>query len=84
MSKIVAFTVKSNDMIILFACLVGWLNSLLVEIKKKSQSLKNCVGLCLGWYNYRRVHASARACAHAHVLTRATILGPLFFVYTHV
>ncbi len=29
-----------NDTIILFACLVGWLNSLPVEIKNKEQSFK--------------------------------------------
>jgi len=34
-------------MIILFACLVGWLDSLPVE-KNKAQALK----LCLGWHEY--------------------------------
>ncbi len=34
-SRIVAFIVKSIVMIILFACLVGWLDSLPVETKKK-------------------------------------------------
>ncbi len=34
---------QNIDMIILFACLVGWLDSSLVEIEKriKAQSLKN-------------------------------------------
>jgi len=34
-SRIVVFTIKNIDIIILFACLVGWLNYSPVEIKKK-------------------------------------------------
>jgi len=34
-SRNVAFIVKSIDMIILFACLLGWLNSSPVEIQKQ-------------------------------------------------
>ena len=39
--RIVAFIIKNIDMIVLFACLVGWLDSSPVEIKKiKALSLK--------------------------------------------
>ncbi len=37
MSRIVAFIIKNIDLIILFACLVGWLDSSPVEIKKFMQ-----------------------------------------------
>jgi hypothetical protein len=70
-----AFIIKNNRsnivMIILFACLVGWLNSSLVEMKKEIRhNLKNH----LGWHEYRHGHASARANVTVHALTRATIL----------
>jgi len=43
----VAFIIKNNDMIILFACLIGWLDS--SQIKKiKAQSLKKLLGFMLG------------------------------------
>jgi hypothetical protein len=35
MSRIVTFIIKHINMIILFACLVGWLDSSPIEIKKK-------------------------------------------------
>jgi len=35
-SRNVAFIIKNIDMIILFACLVGWLNSSPLEIKKNN------------------------------------------------
>jgi len=61
-------------MIILFACLVGWLDS--SEIKEiKARSLKNCLGLCLGWCEYRHAHLCAGAIVRP--LTKATILGTL-------
>jgi len=43
----VAFIIKSIDVIILFACLVGWLDSSPVEIKKKikARTLKKLFGL---------------------------------------
>jgi len=65
MPRTVDFIIKNIDVIISFACLVGWLDPLPVGIKKKTkaQSFKNC----LGWHEYR----------HARALTRATILGTL-------
>jgi len=77
-SRIVTFIIKNIDLIILFACLVGFLESSHVE-KNEAQSLKNCLGLCLDWSEYRHAHASARARAHAFasVLMRATVLGTL-------
>jgi len=52
-------------MIILFACLVGWLDSSPVEIKKiKACSLKNC----LGWGEYRH------GCGKSH--TDVWLRGP--------
>ncbi len=40
------------DIIILFAYLIGWLN--FSPEKIKAQPLKNCLGLCLGWHEFRR------------------------------
>jgi len=44
---------QNIDMIILFACLVGWLESSLVEIKNKNkeQSLRKLLGLMLSGVN---------------------------------
>jgi len=39
-SRIVAFIIKNTDMIILFACLVGWLNSSPIQILKNRASFK--------------------------------------------
>ncbi len=45
--------------------------------------LKSCLGLCLGWHEYRHAHAKAKARAVAIeqlqlcALKRATILGTL-------
>jgi len=45
-SRIVPFIIKNIDEIILFECLVGWLDSSPIEIKKiKAQSL---LGIMLG------------------------------------
>jgi len=47
-----AFIIKILiDMIILFACLVGWLNSSPIEIQKKIKVLS--LKTCLGWCEYR-------------------------------
>jgi hypothetical protein len=41
----VAFIIKNIDMLILFSCLVGWLDSSPLEIKKKLGTIfKNCLG----------------------------------------
>jgi hypothetical protein len=50
-SRIVDFIIKIIDMIILFACLVGWLHSSPIEILKNEGTIfkKNCLSLCLGW-----------------------------------
>jgi hypothetical protein len=50
-SMVVEFIIKNIDKLILFTCLVGYLNSSLVEIKKNimAQSLKNCLG-CLNYW----------------------------------
>jgi len=69
-SRIVAFINKNINMIILFAFLVGWLDSSPIK-KNKARSLKNCLGLCfclcLGWHENQ----------NASELTSATILGTL-------
>jgi hypothetical protein len=75
--RIVAFIVKNINMIILFACLVGWLDSLPIKIIKKikARSLKNCLGMNyhMGWHKYQHARANVRARA----LIRTTILGTL-------
>jgi len=71
-SRIVAFIIKNINMIILFPCTVGCLDSSGIEIKEKikAQSFKNYLS-CLGWCEYQHAHAIL------HALTRATILGTL-------
>ncbi len=55
-------------MIVLFACLDGWLKSSHVEKEIKARSLKKTA-----WAGVNTGHAHASACA----LTSATILGTL-------
>jgi len=80
-SRCVAFTIKNIGIIILFACLVGWLDSSPIEILKKiRQNQKNCFGLGRDYENswtWAGLNMSACASAIACVLTRATILGTL-------
>jgi len=88
-SRIVAFVIKIINMIILFEYLVGWLDSSSVEIKKRLGTIFKKtswayalvdVNTGMGWHQNQHSHVSAcwvRSRAHAHALTRATILGTL-------
>jgi hypothetical protein len=62
---------QNIDMIILYSCLVGWLDSLPVEIqiKIKAQSLKTC----LVWHENRHglMHGP---CKHTHTIACACVL----------
>jgi len=55
-SNIVTFILENIDKIILFSCLVGWLNSSPVGILKKQLGVtfKNCLGL---WREYQHMRA---------------------------
>ncbi len=66
---------QNIDMIILFACFVGWFDSSFLEIWIwiKAQSL--ILGLCLGWREY--LHGPHNLITWACTLMRVTILGTL-------
>ncbi len=62
MSRIVAFKVKNSNNKILFACLVGWVNSSTTEIKKKIKEQILIYGLsCV------KTDVSARLYLHAQL-----------------
>jgi len=62
--------VQYIDFKILFACLVGWLNSSLVEIKKKVTIFKKLLGLMLGLVWILEWHLCGHTCLKANLHIR--------------